>query len=100
MLSFTTIGFLIILPTAKMDACGGLIIAANSLMPNMPKFETVIDPPLYCSGLREFVFANFANSFISLEISLRPLEFTFFTIGVIRPSSIATATDTSISFNL
>ena len=47
----------------------------------------------------ELVFANFANSLISLEIVLRPLESTFLIIGVIRPSSIATATETSISCN-
>lgn len=26
-------------PTARMAVCGGLIIAENSLIPNIPKFE-------------------------------------------------------------
>ena len=96
----STIGFLIILPIAKIDACGGLIIAENSLIPNIPRFDIVIDPPIYCSGFKEFDFANFANSLISLDTSLSPLKLIFFIIGVISPSSIATATDTSILFNL
>ena len=58
-----------------------------------------MDPPVYCFGVKEFVLANLANSLISNEISLSPFELTDLITGVIRPSSIATATDTSISFN-
>ena len=32
-------------PTARMAHCGGLIIAVNSLIPNMPKLEIVNVPP-------------------------------------------------------
>jgi hypothetical protein len=32
-------------PTAMMAHCGGLIMAVNSLIPNIPKFEMVKVPP-------------------------------------------------------
>jgi len=32
-------------PTAKMAACGALIMAVNSAMPNMPRLEMVKVPP-------------------------------------------------------
>lgn len=32
-------------PTAKMQACGGLITALKLLTPNIPRFETVKVPP-------------------------------------------------------
>ena len=32
-------------PTAKMAHCGGLMIAVNSLIPNIPRLEMVKVPP-------------------------------------------------------
>ena len=32
-----------------------------------------MEPPVYCSGVKEFVFANLASSLISFEIILRPI---------------------------
>ena len=75
------------------------IIAANSLIPNIPRLDTVMEPPVYCSSVNELVFANLASSLISLDITFRPLESAFLIIGVIKPSSMATATDTSTLFN-
>ena len=37
-------------PTARMVACGGLMIAENSMTPCMPRLEIVVVPPLYSSG--------------------------------------------------
>ena len=73
-------------PIAIMLDWGGLIIALNSVMPNIPRFEIVIDPPLYSSGNNLFWFAFDTRDFISDEISLNPFLSAFLTIGVIRPS--------------
>ena len=37
-------------PTARIVACGGLMTAEKSLMPNMPRLETAVVPPWYSSG--------------------------------------------------
>lgn len=37
-------------PTARMAPCGGLMTALNSLMPNMPRFDTLTVPPWNSSG--------------------------------------------------
>ena len=47
-------------PTARMVACGGLITAAKSLMPYMPRFDTALEPPWYSSGLSFRVRARVA----------------------------------------
>src|SRR5665647_1211494 len=39
-------------PTARMVACGGLITAAKSLMPYMPRLEIAVEPPWYSCGFR------------------------------------------------
>ena len=50
---------------------------------------------MYCSGVSFPSFAFFAKILISFEISSNPLKLAFLTIGVIRPSFRATATETS-----
>ena len=55
-------------PTARIQACGGLMTAANSLMPNMPRLEMVKPPPWYSSGLSLPSLARAARSFISAEM--------------------------------
>ena len=37
-------------PTARMHACGGLITAVKSSIPNMPRLEMVNEPPWNSSG--------------------------------------------------
>jgi len=48
--------------TAKMQACGGLIIAEKLGTPNMPKFEIVKVPPLISFGFNLLSFALVARS--------------------------------------
>src|SRR3954467_13852136 len=40
-----------VVPTARMTDSGGLMMATNSRTPNMPRFDTVAEPPEYSSGL-------------------------------------------------
>ena len=49
-------------PHARMHACGGLITAVNSLMPNIPKFDIVNEPPVYSSGIKLPFLARVARS--------------------------------------
>src|SRR3546814_9429694 len=60
-------------PTARMQPCGGLMTAAKSLMPNMPRLETEKVPPWYSSGFSLPSRARPARSFISLAMVARPL---------------------------
>ena len=39
-------------PIDKIAACGGLMMEAKLVMPNIPRFETVKVPPTYSSGLQ------------------------------------------------
>ena len=73
------------------------MIAANSLMPYMPRLETLKVPPWYSSGASPMGLARArpASSFTSAEISARPLPSALRTMGVTSPSSMATATETS-----
>ncbi len=82
-------------PTARMQPWGGLMMAANSRTPNMPRLETVKVPPWYSSGLSLPSRARPARSFISAEIVARPLVSAALIIGVMRPPGVATATETS-----
>lgn len=61
----------------------------------MPKLETVMVPPWNSCGCNLPSRALAANSLISLLISTKPLRSACGTIGVIRPLSVATATDKS-----
>ena len=85
-----------IAPTASIEDWGELIIAENSTMPNIPRLEREIVPPVYSSGCNLPVLALFTNSLISFDISIIPFLSAFLTIGVINPSFKATAMDTSI----
>ena len=59
----TTVGFAV--PTAKIAASGGLMIAVNSLMPNIPKFEIEKVAPVYSSGWSFlFLYLTFFQSFV------------------------------------
>src|SRR6266571_568742 len=82
-------------PTARIVACGGLITAAKSLMPYMPRLEIAVAPPWYSSGLSFRARARAARSFISVEIAESDFSSPLRTTGVISPPLIATATPTS-----
>jgi hypothetical protein len=47
----STTGLFSSLPTVRMAACGGLMIAVNCSMPNMPRFDTVNVPPDSSGGV-------------------------------------------------
>jgi len=80
---------------AKIQACGGLMMAENESMPIIPKFDMVKAPPVYYSGLSLFSLANWANSLVLIAICFKPFEPTSVTIGVIKPPSIETANEIS-----
>lgn len=64
-------------------------------MPIIPRFETVKDPPIYCSGFNFLSLAWVASCFVCLAMLTSPLLFTLETIGVMRPPSMETAKETS-----
>ena len=82
-------------PIARIAACGGFTIAWNDCIPNMPRFEMDIVPPLYSCGVsfpaRAFSIkkcsscASIWNGFLAASLI----------IGVIKPPGMATATATS-----
>lgn len=82
-------------PTARMIDWGGFIIAEKFLMPNIPRFDTVIVPPWNSCGCNFPSLAFVANTFTSLLIWTIPFVSAPKTIGVIRPVSVLTATLTS-----
>mmetsp|Transcript_1425 Transcript_1425/g.3501 ORF Transcript_1425/g.3501 Transcript_1425/m.3501 type:complete len:239 (+) Transcript_1425:132-848(+) len=79
-------------PTARMHACGALMMAVNCLMPNMPRLETVKVPPMNSSGLMEPSLALPARCLTSLEISATDLVSAPKMMGVSSPRSVLTAT--------
>ena len=82
-------------PIARIPASGGLMIAVNWSMPNMPRFETENVEPVYCSGV-SFLLSCESGEFASLlRISHRcDLRSASKITGVMRPSGIATAIPT------
>ncbi len=80
---------------ARIAPCGGLITASNCVMPYMPRLEMLKLPPWYSSGFSLPSRARAARSFISAEICSSPLFAASRTTGVIRPPSMATATEMS-----
>ena len=68
------------------------MMAENRLMPYMPRFETELTPPSYCSGLSLCSRARSASRLTSSEISKTDFFSAFFIIGEIKPPGIATAT--------
>lgn len=87
-------------PTARMHDCGGLMIAQNCVTLNMPKFEMVKVPPWNSCGWSLPSRAFAASDLTSCEIDSTPLRSALNTIGVMRPLSVDTATDTSTASNL
>src|SRR5690606_12773298 len=65
---FLTITVSLIPPTAKIQASGGLIIAVNSSIPNIPKLETVKVLPSQSFGCSSLFFALPPNVLVSWEI--------------------------------
>ena len=82
-------------PTARIAAWGGLITAMNESMPYMPRLLTVSEPPVYSAGLSERLRARSARSRASAEMADSPFLSASRMMGVMRPSSIATAMPTS-----
>src|SRR5882762_8129738 len=50
-------------PTARIALCGGLMMAVNSLIPNMPRLEMEKAPPSYSCGFSFFALARSASDF-------------------------------------
>ena len=82
-------------PTARMHDCGGLMMAVKWEMSYMPRLEMVKVPPWYSWGWSLPSRAFFASAFASEERLAKPFAPTSLTIGVIRPTSVGTATLTS-----
>lgn len=87
-------------PTARMQDCGGLMIALKWVTLNMPRLETVKVPPWNSCGCNFPSRALAASAFTSCEIDSMPLRSALKTIGVISPLSVETATETSTESNL
>src|SRR5207302_1030463 len=58
-------GTFVILPTARMKPCGGLMTAEKLSIPVPPRFETVNVPPWNSSGFIRLLRARCAKSFAS-----------------------------------
>ena len=84
-----------VVPMARIMDCGGLMMAEKFLIPNMPRFETVMVPPWNSCGWSLPSRAFAASDFTSLLIWTMPLISAPKTMGVIRPFSVLTATLTS-----
>src|SRR5450759_4225095 len=93
--SSVSIGARRVAPTARMVACGGLMMAENSRTPYMPRLEMALAPPWYSFGLSLRTRARSARSRISAEIAVSDLASALRITGVISPPSIATATPMS-----
>ena len=61
-------------PTARMPASGGLMIAVNSWIPNMPRLDTEKVAPVYSSGFSFFSRARPASSRTSPPIGRDALQ--------------------------
>ena len=85
---------------ARMQDCGGLMIALKCVTPNIPKLETLKVPPWNSCGWSLPSRALAAKLLTSFEILINPLRSAWNTIGVISPRSVDTATDTSTASNL
>eukprot|EP00037_Helgoeca_nana_P027630 m.317645 g.317645 ORF g.317645 m.317645 type:complete len:507 (-) comp27559_c0_seq1:811-2331(-) len=86
-------------PTARMHACGGLMTALKDLIPIIPKFEIVNDPPWYSCGISVPFRARPASSLMVLEMLKTDLPSASGIIGVMRPDSVATAIEMSTDVN-
>ncbi len=75
------------------------MMAVNSSIPNIPRFEMLKVAPVYSSGWSFFSRARPASSRTSAPIWAAPLRSASRTTGVMRPSSTATATPTWTRWN-
>ena len=82
-------------PTARIPACGGLMIASNSSTPNMPRLLTVSVPPWRSAVDSLPAFARPTASLIFADSAEIDSAATSRITGVTRPFSLATATATS-----
>ena len=71
------------------------MMAVKCDIPNIPRFDIVIVPPINSCGCNLPSLALPANSLTVYEISARPFASADVTIGVISPEPVSTATDTS-----
>lgn len=69
-------------------------------IPYIPKLLIVVVPPMYSLGSSFPSLARFAMSFVLLAMSINPSVSALYTIGVIRPPYVATATLMSAYLNL
>jgi len=76
------------------------MIEATVSMPNIPMLLTVEVPPTYSLGFNLPSLARLAKSLVLLAIYSKPKVSALYTIGVINPPSIATATLISECLNL
>lgn len=83
-----------------MHDCGGLMIALKCVTSNIPRLETVKVPPWNSCGCNFPSRALAASDLTSFEIDSMPLRSALKTIGVMRPLSVETATETSTESNL
>lgn len=91
---------LLVPPIARIQDCGGLMMAQKCDTPNIPKLLTVNVPPWNSAGCNLPSRALAANALTSCEIDSIPLRSALKTIGVIKPLSVETATETSTESNL
>lgn len=87
-------------PTARIHDCGGLMIAQKCVTSNIPRLDTVKVPPWNSCGWSFPSRALAAKLLTSFEIDSMPLRSALNTIGVMRPLSVETATETSTASNL
>src|SRR3974377_1322500 len=82
-------------PTARMVACGGLMMAENSRTPYMPRLDMALAPPWYSFGINFLARARSASSRTSAEITVSDFASALRITGVISPPTSATATPIS-----
>lgn len=76
------------------------MMAQKCVTSNIPRFETVNVPPWNSCGCNLPSRALAARDLTSFEIDSMPLRSALKTIGVMRPLSVETATETSTESNL
>lgn len=76
------------------------MIAQKCVTSNIPRLETVKVPPWNSCGCNFPSRALAANDLTSFEIDSIPLRSALKTMGVMRPLSVETATETSTASNL
>ncbi len=90
-----TTGCCLAAPTARIPDCGGLMIAENSTVPYMPRFETAKVPPSSSCCSSFLSLARCARAADSRAIADSFLPSTPRSTGVTSPVPVATAIDMS-----